>query len=59
MVDCPSCERTMATMQGMRQHHTKVHGEALPNRVCSRCETDFYDPKARKEYCSNCNPNAG
>lgn len=43
----------------MRQHHTKVHGDPLPNRTCSGCETDFYDPNARRDYCDDCNPNAG
>nr|WP_225741153.1 HNH endonuclease signature motif containing protein [Halorussus halophilus] len=43
----------------MRQHHTKVHGVPLPNRTCKGCGTDFYDPKARLEYCEDCNPNGG
>jgi len=43
----------------MQQHHTKVHGDPLPNRTCSGCETEFYDPKARREFCESCNPNAG
>lgn len=56
---CPTCGREFATEQGMRQHHTKVHGEPLPNRTCSGCGTQFYDPKARLEYCEDCDPNAG
>lgn len=43
----------------MRQHHTKVHGESLPNRTCKGCERDFYDPKADRIFCDDCNPNAG
>lgn len=43
----------------MRQHHTKVHGEPLPNRKCTGCDTEFYDPKARREFCDDCDPNAG
>lgn len=43
----------------MRQHHTKVHDEPLPNRSCSGCGTNFYDVKARRDYCDDCNPNAG
>jgi 5-methylcytosine-specific restriction endonuclease McrA len=43
----------------MRQHHTQVHGDPLPNRTCKGCETDFYDPKARKTFCEDCNPEAG
>jgi len=43
----------------MRQHHTKVHGEPLPNRTCDGCDVEFYDPKARRTYCDDCNPNAG
>lgn len=43
----------------MRQHHTKVHDDPLPNRECNGCGSEFYDPKARKSYCDDCNPNAG
>lgn len=58
-MDCPSCGKSLSTEQGMRQHHTKVHGDPLPNRTCSGCGLEFYDPKARREYCDDCNPNAG
>lgn len=30
-MECPTCEKSLATRQGMRQHHAKVHGESLPN----------------------------
>lgn len=43
----------------MRQHHTKVHGEPLPNRECKGCDAEFYDSKARRKFCDDCNPNAG
>ncbi len=59
MCDCPQCEGSLSTEQRMRQHHTKVHGDPLPNRECSGCGTEFYGPKARREFCSECNPNAG
>lgn len=58
-VDCPTCGTALATERGMRQHHTKIHTEPLPNRTCSGCGDDFYDPKSRREYCDDCNPNAG
>lgn len=56
---CPTCGRSLSTERGMRQHHTKMHGDPLPNRTCKGCETEFYDPKARRDYCDDCNPNAG
>lgn len=56
---CPSCEKELPTEQGMRQHHTKVHGYPLPNRTCVGCEVEFYDPKSQRKYCDECNPNAG
>lgn len=59
MPDCPTCGKTLPTEAGVRQHHAKVHGESLPNRTCSDCGTDFYDPKARREYCEDCDPDAG
>jgi ribosomal protein S27AE len=43
----------------MRQHHTKVHGDPLPNRTCKGCGTEFYDEKARLAFCDDCNPEAG
>ncbi|ELY70254.1 HNH endonuclease [Natrinema versiforme] len=58
-MDCPTCGKSLSTEQGMRQHHTKVHGDPLPNRTCSGCGTEFYDPKARLEFCDECNPNGG
>jgi hypothetical protein len=58
-MDCPTCGKSLNTEQGMRQHHTKVHGDPLPNRTCKGCDTEFYDQKARRHYCDDCNPNAG
>jgi len=58
-MDCPSCDRSFQSARGARQHHTKAHGEPLDNRTCSGCSDGFYDPKARLEYCDDCNPNAG
>jgi len=43
----------------MRQHHTKVHGDPLPNRECSDCGQRFYDPKAQRTYCDDCYSRAG
>lgn len=56
---CPTCEKELTTERGMRQHHTKVHDEPLPNRECNGCGVEFYDEKARLEYCDDCDPNAG
>ncbi|WP_207588313.1 HNH endonuclease [Halomontanus rarus] len=58
-MECPTCSQSFRTQQGMRQHHTKVHDDPLPNRTCEGCQTEFYDPKSRREYCDDCNPNAG
>lgn len=58
-MECPTCGKRLSTERGMRQHHTKVHDDPLPNRECSGCGTGFYDPKARLEYCDDCNPNGG
>lgn len=59
MPDCPTCGSTLSTKQGMRQHHTKVHSESLPNRTCAECGDQFYDPKARRTYCDDCYTGAG
>jgi ribosomal protein S27AE len=57
--ECPTCGKELTTQRGMRQHHTKVHDDPLPNRTCKGCGTEFYDGKARLTFCDNCNPNAG
>lgn len=56
---CPTCGSELNTRRGMRQHHTKVHEEPLPNRTCKGCGDEFYDPKSPDSYCEDCNPNAG
>lgn len=56
---CPTCKKDLPTLAGLRQHHAKVHGEHLPNRTCVGCETEFYDSKAQRKFCDDCNPNAG
>ncbi|AFZ72118.1 hypothetical protein SAMN05443661_13829 [Natronobacterium gregoryi] len=58
-MECPTCGHELETERGMRQHHTKVHDEPLPNRTCKGCGREFYDPKSRRSYCDSCNPNAG
>lgn len=59
MPTCPTCGTELSTRAGMRQHHTTVHGEPLANRTCTGCGAEFYDPKARLEFCEECGANAG
>jgi hypothetical protein len=56
---CPNCERTFATLAGMRQHHTKVHGEPLANCTCAACDEAFYDPDSARVYCEDCYDTGG
>lgn len=58
-MECPTCGQEFPTTSGMRKHHTKVHGTSMPNRQCTGCGSKFYDRKARRKYCDECNPNAG
>ncbi|WP_424019551.1 HNH endonuclease [Halorientalis pallida] len=58
-MECPTCGKSLTTERGVKQHHTKVHDDPLPNRECAGCGTEFYDPKARLTYCDDCNPNSG
>lgn len=58
MVDCPhpDCKESDKEFQSdvtMRQHHTKVHGERLPNSICKDCEKDFFREQGGK-YCDEC-----
>ncbi|MDS0256040.1 HNH endonuclease [Haloarcula argentinensis] len=38
-VNCPSCDRSFSTLQGMRSHHTQVHGESIAGTEveCAGC----------------------
>ncbi|MCO8244042.1 MULTISPECIES: HNH endonuclease [unclassified Haladaptatus] len=58
MVGCPTCNKSFDSQQGVRIHHTHKHGESLPNRTCKGCGKQFYDEKARKQFCQSCSPNA-
>jgi len=48
---CPSCDRSFETDHGLKVHHSKTHGQNLPNRECKACDTEFYSEYERK-YCS-------
>jgi len=51
---CPTCDKELSSERGMRQHHTKVHENPLPNLVCKRCNESFYHPKSDRTFCSSC-----
>jgi len=48
---CPTCDRLFETDHGVRVHHSKAHGWALPNRECAKCGSEYYSEHERK-YCS-------
>lgn len=58
-MDCPTCGKALSTERGVRQHHTKVHGDPLSNRECADCGERFYDPKSRRKYCEDCYSESG
>lgn len=51
MQECPSCDDSFDTRRGLGVHHSRVHGESLPNRTCDYCDADFHSPY-EKRYCS-------
>ena len=51
MHQCPSCDDSFDTRRGLGVHHSRVHGESLPNRTCEYCDADFHSPY-EKRYCS-------
>lgn len=58
MVKCPhrECEDTDKDFQSdatMRQHHTMVHDEQLPNSKCEICGDEFFR-KGGGKYCNEC-----
>nr|WP_275738267.1 HNH endonuclease [Halorhabdus sp. SVX81] len=48
---CPTCERVFETRRGLGVHHSRRHGEQLPNRECAECGEQFYC-EYEKTYCS-------
>ncbi len=50
---CPTCNREFASVRGVRFHHTTVHGEHLPNRQCTDCETAFFAPNGDWTRCDD------
>lgn len=56
---CPTCGKELNTVQGKRQHHTKVHDKPLPNRTCADCGHEFYDSKAQLKFCEDCKSREG
>jgi len=59
MVQCPheDCSDSNKEFQSdvtMRQHHTKVHDEQLPNCECDECEKEFFKKNGRRKYCDGC-----
>lgn len=58
-MECPTCGKGLSTERGMRQHHTKVHDDPLPNRTCADCGTEFYDSKSERTYCDDCYSRSG
>jgi len=58
MVECPheNCRDSNKDFQSdatMRQHHTKVHEERLPNSECKSCGNEFFR-KSGGMYCDDC-----
>lgn len=52
--ECPQCQKSLSSEQGVRQHHSKVHGSPLPNRECRLCSDPFYDEDSQREHCPEC-----
>lgn len=42
MTKCPTCGKVLSSELGMKQHHSKVHGEslAISTRPCSFCDSE-------------------
>ncbi len=54
MSECPTCGESFANENGMKAHHTVVHGESLrPTTTCDRCGEEYTVPRGAKgKYCS-------
>ena len=49
---CPTCGRVFDSRRGLGVHHSRAHGERLPNRECAECGTEFHE-EYEKKYCSD------
>ena len=52
--DCRNSDREFHSDGTMRQHHTKIHGERLPNCKCSECGEKFFKKDNGTKYCTEC-----
>jgi len=50
--DCPSCEKSFASKQGVSKHHKDKHGESISgqNYTCKNCGDDFWDMKCESHH---------
>lgn len=51
--DCSDSDKEFQSDATMRQHHTIVHGEQLPNSECELCGEEFFR-KGGGTYCDDC-----
>jgi len=51
--ECPRCGDEYANEHGVRIHHTKSHGEPLPNCECNVCGSSFYHPESDRKRCED------
>lgn len=56
--DCSDSDREFESDSSMRQHHTMVHDEQLPNSKCNNCGNKFFR-KSGGSYCDDCKGNKG
>ena len=52
--DCRNSDREFHSDAHMRQHHTVIHGERLPNGKCPECEEKFFKKNSKRKYCTDC-----
>ena len=52
--ECSDSDREFESDATMRQHHTKVHDEQLPNNSCDECGDEFFDKGSANKYCDDC-----
>lgn len=50
-VDCPTCGKECATKNGMKNHHSQIHGESLSRReyTCFICKDTFERHQSQME----------
>lgn len=56
--ECPTCGKGGMSDHGVRVHHSRVHGDPIPNVKCDKCGVEFYS-RSKEKWCGDCHSVSG